>query len=280
MELDEQVSEDTPWVAKRAVEGLEKPDFEHYKGWLHEELRIEITKKTETYYNQVTNKIKIDFEKSDLWKKLKEDVVNFNEEYKIKTDNYSLLNDVVKMPEIKVKPFESFLLKTYRKNILNNVNWPNEPSGGWINPSNQLSRINDILRTRFVVKYIDGVDFLANKIESNCKQCGLHYRLDLEAKDEGYYAAHLYTFFNFEIPKITWDTEFVEISVEIQITTELQENIVNLLHKYYEDNRKKMKVEENWKWNYKSDEFAVNYLGHILHYIEGTIVEIRDKRRN
>jgi hypothetical protein len=30
---------------------------------------------------------------------------------------------------------------------------------------------------------------------------------------------------------------------------------------------------------YKSDEFAINYLGHILHYLEGTIVEIRDKGR-
>jgi hypothetical protein len=54
--------------------------------------------------------------------------------------------------------------------MLNNENWPKEPLDGWINPANQFWRINDILRTRFVVKYIDGVGFLANKIESHCEQ--------------------------------------------------------------------------------------------------------------
>ena len=44
----------------------------------------------------------------------------------------------------------------------------------------------------------------------------------------------------------SWDTEIIEIPVEIQITTELQENIVNLLHKYYEGNRKKIKSKEKF----------------------------------
>lgn len=65
---------------------------------------------------------------------------------------------------------------------------------------------------------------------------------------------------------------------QIWHATELQENIVNLLHKYYEGNRKKIKSKEKWQWNYKSEEFAANYLGHMLHYLEGTIVEIRDKK--
>ena len=42
---------------------------------------------------------------------------------------------------------------------------------------------------------------------------------------------------------------------------------------------KKIKKEKIWQWNYKSDEFAANYLGHILHYVEGMIIEIRDKKR-
>ena len=34
-----------------------------------------------------------------------------------------------------------------------------------------------------------------------------------------------------------------------------------------------------WQWDYKSDEFSANYLGHILHYVEGMIVEIREKQK-
>ena len=80
--------------------------------------------------------------------------------------------------------------------------------------------------------------------------------------------------------KYGWDTERVDVSIEIQITTQLQEVIRKLLHKYYEDRRKRI-IEEDikWQWNYKSDEFIANYLGHILHYVEGMIMEIREKQK-
>lgn len=32
-----------------------------------------------------------------------------------------------------------------------------------------------------------------------------------------------------------------------------------------------------WQWDYESDEFIPNYLGHILHYIEGMIMEVRKR---
>ena len=44
--------------------------------------------------------------------------------------------------------------------------------------------------------------------------------------------------------------------------------------------KRKRITKENvkWQWNYKGDEFTANYLGHILHYVEGMIMEIRDKQ--
>jgi len=55
---------------------------------------------------------------------------------------------------------------------------------------------------------------------------------------------------------------------------------MRLLHKYYEERRKKLKKEDIiWQWDWRSDEFSANYLGHILHYIEGMIMEIREKQR-
>ena len=258
----------------------EKPqNIDEYKKWLKEERRIEISDRTRMYYESVTSRIKMGFEKSNFWTQLTENIREYDGEYLVKT-GYRLLISEFK-PEVYIKPFDSFLLRTFRKNILENNLWPKEPEDGWISPNNWYSRINDIIRTLFVVKYLDGVDFMINKVKPLCEQHGAECKVFLEAREEGYYAAHLYTKQEFEIPRVTWDTEKVDVSIEIQITTQLQEVIRRLLHKYYEDRRRRIRKEEDmkWQWNYRSDEFVANYLGHILHYVEGMIIEIREKQK-
>ena len=51
------------------------------------------------------------------------------------------------------------------------------------------------------------------------------------------------------------------------------------MHKYYEEKRGKVSlaVERVWQWDYESDEFIPNYLGHRLHYVEGMIMDIRER---
>jgi hypothetical protein len=34
---------------------------------------------------------------------------------------------------------------------------------------------------------------------------------------------------------------------------------------------------EEISWNYRNDQFITTYLGHILHYVEGMIIEVRDR---
>ena len=129
------------------------------------------------------------------------------------------------------------------------------------------------------MKYLDGVEFLREKIHSACARHSLPCDVVLEAREEGYYAAHVYTRQAFEIPRLDWDTETVDVSIELQVTTQLQEAIRTLLHKYYEK-RRTVGVEEDspWQWDYRSGEFVANYLGHILHYVEGMIMEIRERQ--
>jgi hypothetical protein len=257
----------------------EKPkSIEEYKKWLSDVHKIEITGRDERYYEIVTTKIKIDFQKSALWQQLIKNLPEYNDEYLIKT-GYPLLREIRSSPEILIKPFASFFLKTYRKNVLDNKKWPSEPPDGWIFPSNWYSRVNDTVRTLIEVKYLDGVEFIVTKIKLLCDEYDIQFRQFWEAREEGYYAAHLYITQDFEIPRINWDTERVNVSAEIQITTQLQEVIRKLLHNYYEDRRKISKGDVKWQWDYKSDEFAANYLGHILHYVEGMIMEIRDKQK-
>jgi len=254
-------------------------DISEYRNWLKKEHNIEIPNRTERHYESVSSKIKRDFEKSDCWVQLTENLSTYEGEYLAKT-GYPLFISGFK-PELDIKSFDSFLLKTFRKNIIDNKRWPSEPENGWVFPHNWFSRINDIIRTLIQVKYLDGVEFMIGKIRSISEKLGIECKIFLEATEEGYYAAHLYTRQKFEIPKLNWDTESIDVSIEIQITTQLQEVIRKLLHKYYEDRRKMIEREEGikWQWNYASDEFVANYLGHILHYVEGMIMEIREKQK-
>ena len=76
----------------------------------------------------------------------------------------------------------------------------------------------------------------------------------------------------FEVPADDWDTKKINVKIEIQIRTQVQDVIRRLLHNYYEKRRQHIdKQDVNWQWNYRSDDFSANYLGHILHYLEGLI---------
>jgi len=253
-------------------------NIDEYKKWLKEQHKVEISNRTQTYYESVTSKIKRDLEESNFWIQLTENLREYDGEYLVKT-GYHLLAQGFEL-KLHIKPFDSFLSKTFRKNILENKHWPDEPEDGWLLPNNWYTKINDIIRALLVVKYLDGVGFMVGQIKSLCEQRSMGCRVFLEARAEGYYAAHLYTKQKFEIPKVIWDTEKIDVLIEIQITTQLQEVIRKLLHKYYVERRKRIKEEDiKWQWNYKNDEFITNYLGHILHYVEGMIMEIREKQK-
>lgn len=257
--------------------GLRKPEnMSEYVNWLRREKNADV-EQARNQYESVTSKILRDFNRSKFWSELKGNLKTYDDEY-LSQKGYKLRVSE-SPPEMQLKQFDSFLLKTYRKNILENNNFPNEPVSGWFLPENWFLKINDILRTLFTVKYFDGIEFLVERLRTLCDNNGIECNCSYEAREEGYYAAHLIVKHNFEIPKRDWDTEKVLIPIEFQITTQLQEVIRRLLHRYYERARKRTKNPvQKWQWDYKSDEFATNYLGHILHYVEGMIMEIRENQ--
>ncbi|MEL4305651.1 hypothetical protein [Methanococcoides sp. LMO-2] len=282
-ELEELKSQKEPIIQKKLnasynIEEQKPQNIEEYKKWVKEKFGIDISSRTETHYHSVRGIISDDFKKSSLWTELSQNIKEYDEEYNLKTSGYKLFSPNF-VPVLNNKPYDSFILKSFRKNVVNNNNWPEEPDMGWVLPDNWFEKTGDIVRTLFVVKYLDGIEFLVSKIEEICKKHGSECRISLEAKDEGYYAAHMDVKQTFEIPKYDWDTKKIEIFIEIQITTQLQEVIRKLLHTYYEDKRvSSVRQPDTWKWDYKSDEFAANYVGHILHYMEGMIMDIRDRK--
>ncbi len=254
--------------------------IEEYKRWLKSEHQEEINSRTATYYHSATAKMIEEFDSSEFWTSIKRGLGEMDGQYRLKS-GYPLWFSPEGLPQLVVKPFESLLLKTFRKNIIENKDWPQPPKSGWILPRNWFSTVNDVIRTSFVVKYLDGVEFLIAALQSSCTTCGLQSHPYFEARETGYYAAHFYVHQEFEIPQIDWDTKKVNVSVELQITTQLQEVIRQLTRKYYEERRERLKMPSTkWQWDYTSEEFIPNYLGHILHYLEGMIMEVREKQRS
>ena len=260
---------------------LNKPTtIDEYKTWMAKNSITSFDARVETHYQSVVNAIHPAVVGSEFWLELSESLVGFDQEYTLKTKYPLMLGN--SPPELYKKPYASFLDKSYRKNVLQNRNWPKPPRKGWMIPEDWFDRVGDLVRTTLVVKYLDGVDFLVDKLAAIANKHGLPHRSYFESRDEGYYAAHFYVDFQLGIPNMKWESTERNISVEIQVTTQLQEVIRKLLHSYYEDRRSvpQNRSARKWQWNYRSEEFGANYLGHILHYLEGMIVEIREKRND
>lgn len=252
-------------------------DLASYLAWLAETHEVDVGNALKTRYNTIVTKLKADFTDSSFWQQIVNNINDSDSEYQIQA-GYPLFTTTVP-PDIYAKSFDSFLLKTFRRNVLENERWPEEPETGWFLPNSCYARFNDLVRTSFVVKYLDGVAFLGERLTDICGVNQLKCDLSFEARMEGHYAAHLCTYHDFEIPGPQWDTEKMTFPVEIQITTQLQEVIRKLLHRHYEARRALPEQERSdWQWAYQSDEFTANYLGHILHYVEGMIMEVRNRQ--
>lgn len=253
-------------------------NIDEFKYWLNTSLGFKVDDSYIYYYNTVTKQLKNDFEESDYWKKASSELAEINDRYYM--DKHVQLLSASETPKILIKSLDSLIIKAYRKNILNNDNFPNEPNGGWITPDNWFESINDIIRTTITVKYLDGVQFVVDALASFSKNLGLSFTSSFEAREEGYYAAHSGVLFPSSIPDRNFEQRTKNFNIEIQVTTQIQEIIKKLLHKHYEENRKiKVPQDYKWQWDHKSPEFTSNYLGHIIQYIEGMIVEIRDKEK-
>jgi Region found in RelA / SpoT proteins len=257
--------------------GEGKPTWHEYTRWLRTVTGIDEFASAKRRYETVGLKIKNDVETSPFWVDLKAALPDLGDAYTLES-TYKLFA-TSDAPQVYLKSYGSVLDKSYRKNVLNNRSWPQSPDGGWVTPANWFDRMNDLVRTTLVVKYLDGVKFVVERLKELAKAHEQPFAVDFEARDEGYYAAHCYVWFEIEIPKVNWDTERASARLEIQVTTQLQDVIRKLTHDYYEQRRSRVAATEiKWQWDYESPEFVPNYLGHILHYIEGMIMEVRSRR--
>lgn len=245
-----------------------------YIRFLKERSSIYPDLKFQSYHSALCEHIRAQVVNSDIWNSLIQNLREWDDQYKI-AYKHDLLS--VSRATIHIKPLKSLIEKSYRNNMLNNSRYPEEPVGGWLLPDNWYCKVSDLVRTTLVVKYLDGIEWLSDKILEMSHAMGLDAKVESEATVEGYYAYHV----EIRIPVTIHDMNFNEINdcirLEIQITTQIKDALKEILHSFYVESRVDVNAARNWMWDYRSNRFVANNLGHLLHYVDGMIVQVREK---
>ena len=253
-----------------------RPTFDRYPQWCTKHLDIGDIEIVRRYYETLTLSIHKQVLASDQWSSVSSYIPTLDDKY-LSDTTYDLVIHRTP-PELLIKPFDSLLEKTFRINIVENANYPNAPIEGWVSPVKPFGRVRDIIRARLIVKYVDGVTFAASELEKMCQSVGCDPLLQMEAKPEGYYAAHLYWRTPVELYDMDYSPYQADIHTELEITTQIQEVVQRLLHRFYERRRSKPVSTDQWAWtDLGTHEFTASYMGHILHYVDATIVDVRSR---
>ena len=230
----------------------------------------------EAYYERDSKQLVNSFERTDFWIEFGIELANLSERRKVE-GGLPLLAHEKTSPIVVSKPWESLLNKCYRANVLNNKNFPKPPPDGWITEKNWLYRIHDIVRTTVVVRYLEDISTVITLLEKVAVANGpVELEVDHKARDEGYYAVHVSIPMRLQYGSSGWESLFANIQVELQLCTQIQEVLRLLTHDLYRKRRVEPLVPGyRWQWDCESDEFVLNYLGHMLHYADGMIMNSR-----
>lgn len=182
--------------------------------------------------------------------------------------------------QLLVKPYSSTLTKVYRINCLQNRNYPAAPRDGFVDHAALYThpKINDLIRTRLICKYMDGPKFVVEGIKRFCERRGLGYRSYPMHSETGYHAWHCYIRTPVDMA-VGNAIEARDIWLELQVTTQLAESITSLTHGLYETSRTATsdRSSAEWRWDPRTQQFRSAYLGHTLHLLEGIIQTFRDE---
>lgn len=137
-----------------------------------------------------------------------------------------------------------------------------------------VPRLGDLVRTRIVCRYIDGVEFLATKLMELADEMGLSPSRRREGRLEGYFAQHV-TVSQDVIFRLAGYGELAKIICEIQIASEMATRMWDAAHSLYEIVRGTGDDPEDWQWKPDDPRFISNQLGHMIHLADGLLVQLR-----
>ena len=280
----------------------DKPTIEEFEEWYKDTFNRDLRGSgLEAWYSSQAADGVAAIVSSTFWKSLRRNLKRWDTDFKIRREEYPLFDSLKQLRDTlkainKPKGYSSVLDKSYRWNVWENDRYPDPPEKGpctapaeiskrerdseqcWFGPHNWFRDFPDIVRTRIVVNFFDGVGFLAGKMyelaERTTKETP---RVKHHARHDGYHAAHLGT--KHEIELLDHDSKerkVIPAQLEVQITTTIQVTINDMLHRVYEKWRSE-EIPENWEWQHDHPAFSINYLGSTLHYLDGMIVTARSQ---
>jgi hypothetical protein len=203
-----------------------------------------------------------------FWRRAKQELQSWKAEYRSQFGDALLIGP--ELPEFEGKGSKRICSKLYQKR-LEKESFKEEvlPKEG-----PPIPKINDLVRTRIACRYVDGVEFLGNKLFDLAKEMFCDPVREKAARVEGYFAQHLNL--NSDVLYRFGGTEKAKIIVEIQIATGLSTTVWETTHSIYEASREDKQSHENWQWNPKDPNFISNQLGHMIHLADGLLVQLRD----
>lgn len=138
-----------------------------------------------------------------------------------------------------------------------------------------VPKLNDLVRTRISCKYIDGVEFLANKLLQLAQNMKLNPKRNRQWRLEGYFAQHVYftedVFFRFGR-----DNQPATITCEIQLASDLATRILEAAHVVYAGTREREEEPAEWQGNPSDPRFISRQLGHMIHLADGLLIQLRE----
>ncbi|HTR82955.1 MAG TPA: hypothetical protein VMI56_00655 [Reyranella sp.] len=150
---------------------------------------------------------------------------------------------------------------------------------GIIGSSPTIPRLNDLVRTRVVCRYVDGVEFITSKMADLARVQTVLQGRRREGRLEGYFAQHLYlkqqVFFRYGGQQMP-----AEILCEVQVATEMATRMWTEGHGAYEIARGANDEPEKWQWSTNDPRFISNQLGHMLHLADGLLMQLRDSTKS
>jgi len=254
----------------------EPTSVDEYKQWAKEELGDDLSAdSTRRIYETNVGQGLSALQQTGFVRGLSDFLEGCDERYRAETS--SRLRMTHGTVEFAAKPFDSVINKLFRLNVVWNRSYPKAPKDGWYTSKNMYARIDDLIRTTVVCKFLDGPEFLAEALTGYSVGLGLDVEARSLEREEGYYAFHVYPRFALQVVDETWSTTDTMVEVEIQITTQLQEVLRELTHRFYEEIRlQRVPDKKLWKWQSNDPRFRAGFLSHSLHMLEGLILELRN----
>ena len=173
----------------------------------------------EKYYKINVQSLIINLESSAFWREFLTGLDEIDTKYRKDNNDLDLIHLPINQLRIKDKPVSSVIDKAFRQSIIENETTFDSADyyKGFVLPENVFEKLNDIIRTEIIVKYLDGIDLIGDYIENLAKRYNYEINKKYLSKDEGYYALHLYISYNAEISDFQGaprDKEYMRNSVK------------------------------------------------------------------